>query len=82
MDARSSAHPNVRINHRIDALPVLFLGFHALDVASSGGRLEIAFLPDASRISNDHVGHRTAKACISACRRRMVFCETSVVASE
>jgi hypothetical protein len=47
MEASHSAHPNVSIDHRIDALPTLFPRFHAPNVASSGKRLEVAFLPDA-----------------------------------
>ncbi len=57
MEARRPAHPHVRIDHRIDALTALYLRFHEPDVASSGDRREIAFLPDASRILNDQLGH-------------------------
>jgi hypothetical protein len=41
------AHPNVSINHRIDALPPLSNGFHIPNFVSRRDTREVAFLPDA-----------------------------------
>jgi hypothetical protein len=52
--AGSPAHPKESVNHRVNSLPPLFPGFHPRDVASGGRGPVLAFLPDTSRIANDH----------------------------
>jgi hypothetical protein len=42
---RHPAHPNVSINHRVDALPPLFLGFHAGMLPAAPADQNLHFYP-------------------------------------
>ena len=66
MEARRSAHPHVRINHRIDALPRFFLGFMSRmlppAVTDKKFRISSRCIENLRTIG----GSRTAKASASA----------------
>jgi hypothetical protein len=48
VEASHPSHPNVSIDHRIDALPALFLLFHQCMMLVHMGAAALEFLPQSS----------------------------------